>query len=113
MRIIGYRRVSTARQGARGLGIAAQRQAIDRGRCEAVTSGRLERPPQHIAPRPRDRGSDRTDREVLPERRGQPEHRNTSSCQYREASAPAGSNRGKKSAALAVRDTVGYDDELE
>ena len=29
MRIIGYERVSTARQGASGLGIAAQRQAID------------------------------------------------------------------------------------
>ena len=29
MRIIGYDRVSTARQGANGLGIAAQRQAID------------------------------------------------------------------------------------
>ena len=29
MRIIGYERVSTARQGATGLGIAAQRQAID------------------------------------------------------------------------------------
>jgi hypothetical protein len=30
MRIIGYERVSTARQGASGLGIEAQRQAIDR-----------------------------------------------------------------------------------
>ena len=29
MRIIGYERVSTARQGASGLGIEAQRQAID------------------------------------------------------------------------------------
>ena len=29
MRIIGYERVSTARQGASGLGIAAQRQAIE------------------------------------------------------------------------------------
>ena len=35
-------------------------------------SERLERPPQHVAPRQRDRGEDRTDREVLPERRGQP-----------------------------------------
>ena len=29
MRIVAYERVSTARQGASGLGIAAQRQAID------------------------------------------------------------------------------------
>ena len=29
MRIIGYERVSTARQGASGLGIEAQRQAIE------------------------------------------------------------------------------------
>ena len=29
LRIIGYERVSTARQGASGLGIEAQRQAID------------------------------------------------------------------------------------
>ncbi len=29
MRIIGYERVSTVRQGASGLGIAAQRQAIE------------------------------------------------------------------------------------
>ena len=29
MRIIGYERVSTTRQGASGLGIAAQRQAIE------------------------------------------------------------------------------------
>ena len=29
MRIIGYERVSTPRQGASGLGIKAQRQAID------------------------------------------------------------------------------------
>ncbi|MBP7002297.1 recombinase family protein [Amaricoccus sp.] len=50
MRIVGYERVSTARQGASGLGIAAQRQAIDGfvasrggallGRFTEVESGR-------------------------------------------------------------------------
>ena len=55
MRIIGYERVSTARQGASGLGIEAQRQAIDGfvaqkkgtllGRFTEVESGRnLNRP---------------------------------------------------------------------
>ena len=50
MRIIGYERVSTARQGASGLGIEAQRQAIEGfaaqrnatllGRFTEVESGR-------------------------------------------------------------------------
>jgi DNA invertase Pin-like site-specific DNA recombinase len=50
MRVVGYERVSTARQGASGLGIAAQRQAIDGfvagrggallGRFTEVESGR-------------------------------------------------------------------------
>ena len=78
MRIIGYERVSTARQGASGLGIEAQRQAIDgfvaqRGatliaRFTEVESGRNpDRPElrQGAAPRQGHRG-DAGDRQARP-----------------------------------------------
>ena len=78
MRIIGYERVSTARQGASGLGIAAQRQAIDGfvaqrqatliARFTEVESGRNpDRPElqQGAAPRQGHRG-DAGDRQARP-----------------------------------------------